>query len=639
MTFNCDVSELYDGTGLAADIHNASLDPSSGVTTHRVGDLRVGDDPIGWLERVISFLMEHDIRDVVVKYRVVPSQNGLLLPLPKLHKDAGVDEELKDIAGLVREWDIRAELRHTAIHALDGEVGAGEWDSDVVVGSLIEKLNSRIDSTEGDDVSHEVSARLFAWISGRRDWPRLSSLPVFSDEYSTANEQGRRDVLKLGMTTEDDMALSPVASWEEDVQPYADLFPTRHTLAHFYFERMSDESTWIEMESQGLIRRSIVVKENACHDLFLPDDGLSDEADHRTLQSVAVTRIAFMSKSDVGTIDRVRGSTPLARTLWRFLTEWLVNVDSAGLQVNEAECVCGETHRYYPAEWIKPLLERKWIPVDGRSRKASAQSLASMLRGSGWSPDALRSNPSVINLLGAIGVKELDLIREFAVTTDDERVAQERALTRIIAGGDLDSVIQFVEDREADPDLPDYLAERRARRKIVHSNQHLGKLVEQLVKETLEGEGFEVVRTGIGSDFQIEYDHAIKLELKHGGRKWLVEVKATRDQAVRMTVTQAKTAVRERSGFLLCVVPISMGDACLETVRHSLRFVANIGTRLDNLCKDWDKLEELRDEITDESTEGIQLVVESGSARVQIVSSIWERGGFPLADLHDELAN
>ena len=404
---------------------------------------------------------------------------------------------------------------------------------------------------------------------------------------------------------------------------------------------MSDESTWIEMESQGLIRRSIVVKENACHDLFLPDDGLSDEADHRTLQSVAVTRIAFMSKSDVGTIDRVRGSTPLARTLWRFLTEWLVNVDSAGLQVNEAECVCGETHRYYPAEWIKPLLERKWIPVDGRSRKASAQSLASMLRGSGWSPDALRSNPQLSISLEQSGVKELDLIREFAVTTDDERVAQERALTRIIAGGDLDSVIQFVEDREADPDLPDYLAERRERRRIVHGNQHLGTLVEQLVKETLEEEGFEVRRTGIGSDFQIEYDHAAKLELRHGHRKWLVEVKATRDQAVRMTVTQAKTAVREGSGFLLCVVPISseMVDPSLETVRDSLRFVANIGARLNDLCDDWEKLEKLRDEITEEETEGIQLVVESGSARVQIVSSIWEKCGFPLAALHDELAN
>ena len=56
-----------------------------------------------------------------------------------------------------------------------------------------------------------------------------------------------------------------------------------------------------------------------------------------------------------------------------------------------------------------------------------------------------------------------------------------------------------------------------------------------LVKEGLEGQGFTVKRTGIGSDFEIEYDfieknEEIGIELSRDDRTWLVEVKATREQ-------------------------------------------------------------------------------------------------------------
>jgi len=632
-TINCEITELYDGTCLAVDIHETSHDPDVDVTTHRVVHLDV-KNPIGWLDRVISFLITHDMRDVIAKWRVVPSQENFLRTLPTLYQDNGVDEELKEVASLV-EWRIRPQLRHAKIRALDDEPGAGRWDNDNVVGPLIERLSARIENTGGDDISHQASARLFAWMVGNQDWNRLSSLPVFSEQYHGVNGQ-IRDVLKIGQVGSD-MVLSPVASWVKDVRPYADLFPKRHILAHFYFEMVSDDATWVNLENARLIRRSVIVKEDTCH-VFLSDDVLSDE-DHRTLDAVPVTNIAFISKGDIGIIDRVRGSTRLARALWRFLTEWMVNIDHAGLEAMTADCICGETHSYYPAGWIRPIVERKWVPVDGGSKKASAQSLAAMLRGSCWSPDLLEGNAAVISFLEAIDVTEFDLTREFTVATDDERKAQERSLTRIIASGDLDHVVQFVEDWECDQDLPQFLDERRERRRIVHDNQRMGAQVEQLVKLVLEEQGFQVTRHGIGADFRIEFSDAGRLELERAGQTWLVEVKATREAAVRMTERQVRSAVERRSSFLLCVVPIANDqlEPTLEDVQNTMRFVPNIGNRLEGLCEDLDEFVTLRDEVTCEERDGVQLEVESGAVRVRVVEAVWTDDGFPLADLLNNL--
>ena len=87
----------------------------------------------------------------------------------------------------------------------------------------------------------------------------------------------------------------------------------------------------------------------------------------------------------------------------------------------------------------------------------------------------------------------------------------------------------ILEDLKNDKALPDVLNERRERRRQVRENQHLGSQVEKLVKQSLEGEGFTVCRTGIGSDFAIEFNDVTRLALAKSDRTWLVEVKATRD--------------------------------------------------------------------------------------------------------------
>ena len=634
--------EVIGGNRVAELVHNASRDPSG--LTHRVSRLQLkeGVDAIGWLNKLIAFLLDSGLRNWIPIYRIVPSQAGILGLLGGLHRDKRIDEELKDIADLTSEWRVRPHLRDVCLASLSDESGAGEWDNDYVVRHLIEKVNARAEKNP-DEICHEASARLFAWIAGRQDWNTLRTLPIFSAEYEAANRQMMRADLKLDNSpNQRDLPLAPVASWAEDLKPYADLFPMRHTLAEFYFDAVPDSETWDALAQMGFVRNSVIVKDEVHLARFRPDD-LSDEDEHRTVERVPVTDVAFMTSADVGIMARARQSMSRARLLWRFVTEWLIAKDPDGLEVCQATCVCREKHNYYPAEWIAPLHENKWIPVEGRrsARQADAQNLADLLRGGDWTPASLDDNPAAVKLLDAIGVRRFDLTRSFMATTAEELEEQDRVFINILdsTGGDLKPVREFTQDLKDDPGLIAHLAERRERRRVVHGNQRLGAQVEDLVKRNLESEGFIVSRTGIGSDFEIAPDDAASLTLARGGKTWLIEVKATRDHSVRMTHTQALTAVKEGDGFLLCVVPIdgAKPDPELDDVRASMRFVANIGARLDEPMRKLRQFREMAGDIADVDTDGIQLEVESGAARVRVANSVWENEGFPLDDLRGRL--
>ena len=154
---------------------------------------------------------------------------------------------------------------------------------------------------------------------------------------------------------------------------------------------------------------------------------------------------------------------------------------------------------------------------------------------------------------------------------------------------------------------------------------------------------FLFIATGVGSDFEIaaELGDLTNLELIRGDQSWLVEVKSTREEKVGMTDTQAREAVMEDGRFLLCVVPLADENALpdLEEVRGNMRFVQNIGSRLEALCNDLGEFEDRRHKITADEGGGVQLEIRSASARVIVASSVWENDGFGLEGLVKRLSS
>ena len=625
--------ESTDGQKLASIVDDRTHnDKNYGTIEDLQNLLRENISAVEWLNKLHNFFNKSKLSNEVREYRIVLNQDGRLDQVGNLYQDQDISEKLKDIAELL-DWKIRQELRDTQLSSLSEEIGAGSRKSRYIVQQLIEKLQ---ECEKSDDSFAEASVNLFAWIVNQRDWNLLRDFPAFAQDGGT----GERKPIKLKLDTEnDDLLLAPVRAWTNDLQTYSELFPWQYILADAFFEAVSSD-IWQELDEQGFLKKNVIITKNIYFNKFLPEESLTDETEeeeeeeHKTAELIDVTDIAFLDRDNIGIMARVRQSQRLARIFWRFLTEWLILHDSKGLEINEALCDCEKHHKYYPAKWLVPLVKNKWVPLgQRRAGQVTAESLANLLRGSEWRPSSLDKNPAAVELLKAVGVTQFDLLREFVATNDKERNEQNEIFTKILVatGGDLSQINELVQDLEKDKNLLSHLAERRERRRLVHENQRLGEQVERLVKELLGDKGFAVRRTGIGSDYEIFIDK--------DGQRWLIEVKATRDQAVRMTDTQAKTSVEQGEQFLLCVVPVGLGDPDpeLDAVRASMQFVQNIGDRVAQLCKDLSRLEELREKITSGEPSGVQLEVAAGTARIRVASSVWERDGFRLEDLAEYL--
>ena len=632
-----ELEETMDGRDLAVHAEEAG---STDALQAQVEEA----DATSWLDGLHSFLSANGFGDALRSLKVVPDQNGRFSTLPQLHRDRDIPGELKEIAQLVG-WDLRAELRDTRFCTLAEEPGAGDIDSDLVIPKLIERLRERMEKPLDDD-SKSANVRLFDWLATHGQWRHLEGFPAFSDEGDSSTP------MKLRQHEDDasERPLAPVRTWPEPLRQYADLFPRRRILADDFAVRLDDPAVWSALDGRGFLRTSVLYTRAVQFDEFLPDEPLSEgdegEVEHKVDGTVEVTNVAFLSTRDIGVLSRVRQSRNQGQLFWDFLTRWLAVEDTQGLEARESMCVCGEAHRYYPAAWLVPVAHNKWVPLERkRTDRATAHSLANLIRDSQWPSDLLRTSPQVVALLKALRIGVPELIMELVTTDDDERAALDETLAQLLTsvGSDWNRLQVLAEDIQEDGGLFDHLEERRQRRRMVRENQRLGALVEDLVRESLECEGFEVRRTGVGHDFAIQprpnaEDEQIQLELTRRGRTWLVEIKSAREDSVRMTSVQARASDEHDSDYLLCVVTISSGpeDPDIEAVRRNMRFVDGIGARLTDICADLDRFESLRDSVTLEDAAGLRLELDSGSPRIRIDNTVWE-AGFGLENLFSRL--
>ena len=204
-------------------------------------------------------------------------------------------------------------------------------------------------------------------------------------------------------------------------------------------------------------------------------------------------------------------------------------------------------------------------------------------------------------------------------------------------GGELNRIVKEAEE----------LKEQQNR---VDENRAFGRQVEERVKQILEQnlkpKGFSVTSKHTGSDFEISpetFDISTQ-EIIRNGKKWLVEVKGTRGQNVKMSFEQTKNALDESQEFLLCVVPIPEDTKPkFEAVRENMRFIKNIrkklGNRVASLCNSIDGQKAVMDNIPDDTALGINLDFEKGKAGIRVNKSLWEdeKIGFPLKKLAENL--
>lgn len=415
--------------------------------------LQEGVCAVKWLDRFYEFLKDVELfNEVIHKFRFIPNQMGAFHYLGELHSDKDIDNELKEIEDFFNiEPSIKQSLRHTLLNSLEDEVGAGPWNNKSVLDTLMDELKWEA-KYNSDDNFRRASTRLFAWIVRKEEYSRLRGFPAFA-------EAANSDDPSIIYLSEDECPLAPVQSWSSDLQAYSDLFPRRHILAHAFFEAVDDENAWPMLESEGFIRTDVIIRDHReiSSDMFKLSGPL--EGDHESKGKFPVTDIAFLRKKNIGIIDRVRQSRPLAHKFWRFLTEWLIVNDSEGVEIiKDVLCSCEDTHQCYPAAWLVPLVNRHWIPEGGKSVAVKPETLANLLRGSELDLGSLGESYSIRNLLEAMGVSRFELMREIFIDGNN-RDAVDRAMIEIVrkSEGDvnyLNHAIKYIETVTNNKNLP-----------------------------------------------------------------------------------------------------------------------------------------------------------------------------------------
>jgi hypothetical protein len=197
--------------------------------------------------------------------------------------------------------------------------------------------------------------------------------------------------------------------------------------------------------------------------------------------------------------------------------------------------------------------------------------------------------------LEALKISLADLSLRAVAKDEETRVALIGSLADIVhaVGNDAEKVRLIADEITESPDLLNKIKEHRERRERVRQNQLIGGEVERLLKDALQGSGLQVKRTGVGSDYEVKQDHIVGeeevlLSVESESQGILIEIKATCGDSVRMTTTQAETAVTNKPRFALCIVQLD-GPVTPEAVRSGCRFITDIGSRIDPVFSEYRK--------------------------------------------------
>ena len=212
-------NEVWDGSKLASSIEKKTRkDGNYGTIQTLEALLQENVSAVEWLNKLHTFFTENGLREVVREYHIVLDQSGCLDKLSELHRDPGIDKELKGIAEKL-DWKMRQELRDIRLTSLTEEEGKGDMNQDQVVATLCEKLRARADENPDDDFK-AASTGLFTWIVNQEDWKRLKGFPMFTD----SSKSNSSPVLHLPSAHTIRPPLAPIRAWAEDLRPFAEIF-------------------------------------------------------------------------------------------------------------------------------------------------------------------------------------------------------------------------------------------------------------------------------------------------------------------------------------------------------------------------------------------------------------------------------
>lgn len=501
---------------------------------------------VNWLNKFIELIIKSKNKALLITQALLPDQKGKLHKLNELFYDSGIDEILKDISEL-GGISVRSTLLLRQVTGIQEQLQRKE-ETELLV-TLLDKAS---------ELQVEVNAKLLAWLAARKKYSKyLNGYPVVT--------QGNAQKLDSNRPL-----LKPVGKWASGSTNYSDLFPKDYILDVAYASHLTDDN-WKILESSYLICSSLIYRrpERDIEQCVLEDPlvEINEQNKHELQAEVNINGLYYLEEKDKGVIDAVRHSRPKATMFISFLFRYLAHADSSWNEPVPVNCSCGKEHKLIPCGWIAPLKERQWVPLGGKKYGYfNADNIVSLVEPQFL--DEIARDDSCVALLQRLGVGISDLFR-IKIPDPKDRLAADRLAARMYAvDAESRALLSAVLD---DPGTQEIARQHLEQKRITERNRKVGAQLEQLVKTALESEHITVLRTGIGSDYEVEYDF-----IENGQEqaliigKYLLEIKSTSTGDVRMTLAQGNKAVNlssEYNGYILSVCQLSSDNICEDDVK------------------------------------------------------------------------
>jgi len=506
--------------------------------------------------------------DFIQQKAFFPDQNYQLHKHSEVKKDLGVPDDLKSLGQKVGVF-LKQKLLASEVSADDSlgnffqKVGIDDYDCAKAVQEIYSHIIASWKEKKGDTQYLAGVVEFERWLIQREDFAallgpdnRLSSLPFLC-------EDGELKVL------EDDRFIFPKVFLEDEFLQYEELF-RRVILSDQYIQGVLERDIFRKnLESAGFATRTALY-ESRVRLTTGEIARLGSKKDRNLTGTHAIDAIVQKVSGFQRALNAVAGSGDVqqAKLFVRFILDYLVDVDDSWKR--EAQFNCSTTgHKeeftINPSHWLVMMLRTQWvIPKDQQIDSDGSKTLERPSRHNleGYVDWSLVQNEKVKDfLIRHFGFDNLTLaIKGF--TLDD--TTKEQAL------GDLISILP---DEIYLQRVRRLIEEHRNVRNLVRRNQSLGRAVEKIVGRAFELRGITVKKAFKGYDFDayvvgdaIQESDVGQATIDSPKGSFMIEVKATTVDEVKMTLAQASKAQTNGQAYLLCVADLRERGEILERI-------------------------------------------------------------------------
>lgn len=579
---------------------------------------------IAWLNSVLRFFDTPTGGALLETYCLLPNQEGVLVKRAGLYIDDSIDADLKDL------WKL---FYGKFLNLLDRRVPSftkfsiPKREQETILSELVAQVKKNY--TQGT-VAKQIIIGLWKWLVQHDSFKHLEGFPVY---VRAIDSNGKETLVTFSGK---DKLLIPVDLWPDLFKRYAEIFPQQMVLSSDYYD-LIDSTQWKLLGDKGFVFQGPIYSEDyrLSEDEIGPLLGLGqelDEAKEHTVEHLRMSQLAYLDLKDRGIIDRARQSKKNSSAFVTFLLNALIEYDNAWQNPIEVDCKCGVKHLLYPVHWLISVKTRQWVHVHKKSEIPSSANLASLIDETGNLLTRLLE-PKPSEFLSQLGIGVGDLTRNVITKGDNQKkIAWDRAMG-VMLKSELTPEDAMGLLRE--PDIINSYKEKVQARERSERNKETGALIESAFKSIFQtpefqDRGFGIERTGVGSDFVVEHDlvqdgEEKLLSVSNSSYRCLIELKGTSTNYAAMSSRQGSTAVENSERFALCVVPLDGTPITEDSVRHSARFVIDIGKLLKRKVSDVEDINEMSNDIRGNDN-GVEVDITNPQIKYKVSRAIWGKG-------------